>query len=67
MLEVADVEGGQSQLDVAKVAVAGIKALCARGALVLFVGDAHERVHGSVGGEDALVGGGGGEVVNIAV
>jgi hypothetical protein len=67
VLEIANMEGGQGQFDVAKVAIAQLGVLptgCAGG---VFPRDAHARVHRPVGRVGALVIVGGGEVVDIAV
>ena len=67
MLQVANVECGQRQLDVAKVAVASVESLATCRAGSLLAGYAHARVHGPVGREGARIVGGGLEIVDIAV
>jgi predicted kinase len=50
---------------VSEVAVAGVQALSARPASGALGRDAHDRVHGAMGGVGARVVGAGGEVVSV--
>jgi len=67
VFQVADVECGQRQLDVAKVAVALVKALTTGSTCPSLARYAHVDVHGPIGRESAGVVCGGLEVIDIAV
>lgn len=67
VLQVAHVECGQRQLDVAEVAVASVESLATCCAGSLLAGYTHARVHGPVGRKGARIVGGGLEIVDIAV
>lgn len=61
-------EGGQRKLDVTKVAIALLRGLPASGTKGVLGGSAHARVHGAIGGVDALIAGvGGSEIVDVSV
>jgi hypothetical protein len=67
VLQVANVEDGQSQLDMTEMAVAGVQSLSACLAATRLGGDAHEGIHGAMGSMLARVIRAGGEVVDIAI